>query len=790
MLGDLPQTNRDQLALLLERAANQISGSAALRDGARGAASGLRAGGESAVQSLTVFGDSIVGTETDLASEVLYQSLARTDYYILSSNRVSSAVPHLPWRYPVQIKFYELLRSEALGFHLVAEFTNYPRLGPIEFADDSADESFLNYDHPHVWIYEKRDLVTEARYAELMAGATTQQVSPTRQAPEPSILLETPVGELPIVDDARWSASLTHNSIAAVFIWIALLFILQLAGWPIAVLLMGRFVDGGWGFARLITILVAGYIVWIGASLEVIQFRAIWAWIAIIAVSSLGWVLFWRDRGRTWGDSQNRRGLRVAFIGELVFWGIFGLFLFYRFLNPDSWHPTWGGEKPMEFAHLNAILRSAHFPPFDPWYSGGYINYYYYGIYLVAFCLKLTGIPSEIAFNLAQPTIMGLLASGGYSLSATLAHHMSLRRGFAVLGGFLGVIFLSLLGNLDSFTKLLTKSPGPIADPFGFWTWSGSRTISGAITEFPYFTGLYADLHAHVVALPVTVLALALAYSLATGAREIALVISRPLRVPGEIVRVVGRLLLLALTLGSLSVSNIWDVPTYFAVSGAALLIGTRQIRSLLVRVALTGALTIAMGLAAYVLFFPFFQHFVTLFGSLGRVREPTSFWEFSNHLGGLIAVVVLGLIVVTLSTGVTPRLSRQPLVPLALLGFILAARLLQIEGLSALDGVLAAAVVALVTFVLYAATWTTPSRSLDFGVTLPAGRLLITIGFAMAVICVALGQTTLAILLALALSAGWVSLQKTTVAARFVAVMVAAAAFVGAGVELVFLAD
>ncbi|MBA3336930.1 MAG: glycosyltransferase family 39 protein, partial [Chloroflexia bacterium] len=31
VLGDLPQTNRDQLALLLERAANQISGSAALR---------------------------------------------------------------------------------------------------------------------------------------------------------------------------------------------------------------------------------------------------------------------------------------------------------------------------------------------------------------------------------------------------------------------------------------------------------------------------------------------------------------------------------------------------------------------------------------------------------------------------------------------------------------------------------------------------------------------------------------------------------------------------------------
>ena len=33
--------------------------------------------------------------------------------------------------------------------------------------------------------------------------------------------------------------------------------------------------------------------------------------------------------------------------------------------------------------------------------------------------------------------------------------------------------------------------------------------ITGAITEFPYFTGLYADLHAHVVAWPITILAIA-----------------------------------------------------------------------------------------------------------------------------------------------------------------------------------------------------------------------------------------------------------------------------------------
>ena len=94
----------------------------------------------------------------------------------------------------------------------------------------------------------------------------------------------------------------------------------------------------------------------------------------------------------------------------------------------------------MEFAHLNATLRSAHFPPYDPWYAGGYINYYYYGLYLVAFCLKLTGIPAEIGFNLAQPTMIALLASAGYAVAATLGRDLTGRSGGgrpvgAALGG-------------------------------------------------------------------------------------------------------------------------------------------------------------------------------------------------------------------------------------------------------------------------------------------------------------------------------------------------------------------
>src|SRR5439155_22408189 len=127
---------------------------------------------------------------------------------------------------------------------------------------------------------------------------------------------------------------------------------------------------------------------------------------------------------------------------EVVYLLGFALFTTIRAINPDLWHPTFGGEKPMNFAYLNAVTKSDYFPPYDPWFAGGIINYYYYGFVLVATLIKLTGIMPEIAFNLAEPLLFGALCAGAFSLAFSLSMPVRgrVRRASAYSAGVAGVL--------------------------------------------------------------------------------------------------------------------------------------------------------------------------------------------------------------------------------------------------------------------------------------------------------------------------------------------------------------
>jgi hypothetical protein len=122
----------------------------------------------------------------------IIESLRQADYVILSTPRIYMSVARLPWRYPVEIRYYELLFSEQLGYDLVGRFTAFPGLGPWEVNDLAADQSFFDYEHPLVLIFRKTRDLSDQEWQDLFARQLETLPEVTREGDDPPIQLPIP----------------------------------------------------------------------------------------------------------------------------------------------------------------------------------------------------------------------------------------------------------------------------------------------------------------------------------------------------------------------------------------------------------------------------------------------------------------------------------------------------------------------------------------------------------------------------------------------------------------------
>jgi YYY domain-containing protein len=647
--------------------------------------------------------------ETAEKFATLKERLRATNFVAYSSKRIYDSVDELPERYPMTTRYYEAMWSGELGFELALDTTSPPRLWGFVFQDRVADESWSLYDHPQVTIFRKVRDLSDAEFDAIFDRAWERAIPYYRgqdsplspfleilglgsrpdsqqgglinrlvalvqdeDRPEaplvnngPSLLLESPLAALPVVDNYRWNQAASQSVPLAVFGWWLVVALLGWAAWPLAFYIFRPLRDRGYLLSRALGWLLAGWLLWWLASAELAVNSVVNSWLALVVLALGGLVAaIWQ-----WAEMRTflSRQWPLLLVGEMVFVVAYLFFILIRMGNPDLWQPWFGGEKFMEFAFLNGILRSPFFPPVDPHFAGGYINYYYFGIYLVAYLIKLTGIHAEVAFNLAMPTLFALTVvnSFGVVYSAVCPsgeHSPTTRPNWRVGVGsaLLGPLFVTLIGNLDGFAQIVRNlarySNGEVQSEFGLvqmlanagvgllqvWRqqqampaydfWGPSRVIPDTINEFPYWSVLFADLHAHVIGIPLAVLFLGLTLTLlheyATDWRRFWL-------------RGLVLLALFALLLGTLASVNLWELPTYFGIGLLALLMiqvrGQGRIHWLL-----TVAIAILYLAGAYFSYLPFFRHYVGIGASgVGLVKAGDALGQWLL-IWGLLAFVLL----------------------------------------------------------------------------------------------------------------------------------------------------
>lgn len=601
----------------------------------------------------------------------LLANLERADYIILASNRLYGSIPRLPQRYPLATEYYRALFDGRLGFEKVAEFTSRPQVLGITIVDDEAQEDFTVYDHPKVQIFKRGPGYDQQRVAALLGAVRLDQVQRVKAA-------DADQGPPPVLSPAEWAQARSGGTWSALFhrddlanrfaslVWLLVAVCLGLVAWPVLWCLTPHLLDGGYGLSRVFGLVLVAYGAWLAASAGIAPFQRSTLVAAGLGLAALSALILAR-RGTAFLRSI-RGTWPLLLAAEAAFAAGFVICLWMRLVNPDLWHPVFGGEKPMDFAYLNAVVKSDSFPPYDPWFAGGWINYYYFGFVLVAALLKLTGIVPSVAYNLALALWMGLVAQAAFSVASNLACHRRAPgrrlRGPIAAGG-LAAGFVVLAGNLDAVIQtrdalwqaggstfqsgipllagLVRTAAGVVAvlqgaRLGGFDFWRSTRLIGpedpGPITEFPFFTFLYGDLHAHLLALPVTLLVCGLAVEVVRSAAW-----RRWLYTAGPLARpplaALGRYLALAgvlgLGVGALRATNTWDFPTYTAVALAAFAVLFRPLRSdqlgrATFAVAISGALVVG---ASTLLFAPYLAHYRLFYSGVEPSGARTALGQF-----------------------------------------------------------------------------------------------------------------------------------------------------------------
>lgn len=291
--------------------------------------------------------------------------------------------------------------------------------------------------------------------------------------------------------------SLPPDQWAAVLRWLVWLALAGVLARPLALRLMPG-VGGGWIPATILGWLIVGWVPWCLAAFHLLPFdKASMAGVLVLALVALR-------------SGLGPRDLRGALRFGGAFLILFGFGLAARLVNPD----LSGLEKFTNMGFLSAAMRAEVMPSQDAWFAGYAVNYYYVGQAMVGAWGNLAGVAPDYAYQLAMATIFALTALGAFHIVFRLAAPWGARLA-SVLGGVAAIVTVyggnghSVLYQLFRPWMPTTKAEFYYPDSTRFIGFD-PPTLDKGFTEFVAYGFVAGDLHAHLVATPLFLLATAL----------------------------------------------------------------------------------------------------------------------------------------------------------------------------------------------------------------------------------------------------------------------------------------
>lgn len=366
--------------------------------------------------------------------------------------------------------------------------------------------------------------------------------------------------------------------------WWLLAAVMGMVAMPITGILFREFEDKGWMFSKVLAVVVTGFLTWFLVSVKILKFTAP-VCIGVSVICGMGCLFLMRRQHKKGVECLPLDHLELVYWEEVLFFAFFLLWTYFAGFHPAAY----GTEKFMDYGFMEAMMRSETLPAADLWYSQGNINYYYGGQYFAVFLTKLSGSRVEITYNLMRTFVAGL----AFILPFSLVYQMVKDRlGVFAVGwkktlpsvtGSVAGISVSIAGNMHyvvyaCIIPMIQKITGQEAD--SYWFPDATRYIGynpdvddKTIHEFPCYSFVLGDLHAHVVNIMFVLLLLGILYAWIRTVRKKSFVSEaegtkkfwmQQLLMP--------HILAVSVLLGMFHWTNYWDFVIYFVVTGGVIL--------------------------------------------------------------------------------------------------------------------------------------------------------------------------------------------------------------------------
>jgi uncharacterized membrane protein len=421
------------------------------------------------------------------------------------------------------------------------------------------------------------------------------------------------------------------NDPAYIIWWWFLFFAIGTISIPLCWLIFKKFAGIGYGFAKTIGFLTIAYLSFVGGILHILPFTKLSLFIILFFYVSVNYYILIKYKQEI--SSQVLKNIRTLVAQEIIFTIGFIFWSYVRAHQPDMI----GLEKFMDLGFINSILRAKYLPPVDMWFTGQPINYYWFGHFFVAVITKLSNIPSSITYNLMLASILGLVSMATFSISTTLIKSLNIKLDKRVIyaAGIISAILLVFAGNFHTPIYILREGRSK------YWYPDATRFIGynpdiddKTIHEFPIYSFVVSDLHAHLINLPFVLLYISLLFNFTSSKTKQS---KNILLIP------------LGFVLGVMFMTSTWDFGNYLLLTGIVLLIfNIRKYKFNIAVVLETGKTLATIFPISMLTALPFILNFDSLAKGVKLVNSHSPLWQLAILWGFpavLTAIFVLLLV-------------------------------------------------------------------------------------------------------------------------------------------------